>query len=116
MQVKKGIPYDNVLLGSTGLTLNTLGYSNDTGGILNAWVEDPVNPWGQQWLYSSAQQQLVSEINGLCAGALNKTGYYPPGTPIVQVNCTTAGANAAWAYNATTGQFMWGEVLVSSKC
>ena len=36
--VKDGMPNDNILLGDTGLCLNTLGYSNSSGGILNVWV------------------------------------------------------------------------------
>jgi hypothetical protein len=108
----KGPPYDNILLGGaagippSGLTLNTLGYSNSTSGVLNVWTQVPSTPWGQQWVFDEQTGYLSSVINGLCAGSLNSSGVLPAGTAIVQVVCAAVGT-VTWTYNSTTGQFVW---------
>lgn len=106
-----GTPNDNARLGGaagvaySGLNLNTLGYSNSSGGTLNVWSNAPSTPWGQQWAYSG--NQLRSETNGLCAGSTNASGVLPAGTAIVQVPCAN-GAAASWTYEAATGLLRWG--------
>ena len=110
-------PHNNVALGGAGglpplgLYLNTLGFSNATGGILNVWTASPTNPWGQEWAFSSGR--LASLSNGLCAGTSNASGALPAGTAVVQVPCAN-GASAAWSYDAATGLFAWG--LDSALC
>ena len=111
--ISEGTPNDNIRLGGinsippTGLTFNTLGYSNTTGGILNVWSLAPTTPWGQQWRYDAQGGQLISETNGLCAGSFNSTGVLPAGTAIVEVPCASV-STATWSYNSSTGQFVWG--------
>ena len=105
-----GSPNDNVRLGGaagvpwSNLNLNTLGFSNATGGILNVWSAAPSTPWGQQWAFAGGQ--LRSDTNGLCAGSTNASGVLPAGTAIVQVPCSN-GAAAGWAYEAATGLLRW---------
>ena len=109
----EGTPNDNIRLGgtnsipATGLTFNTLGFVNTTGGILNVWVLAPQTPWGQQWRFDDQTGQIVSETNGLCAGSVNASGVLPAGTAIVEVPCASV-STATWTYNSTTGQFTWG--------
>ena len=108
-----GFPRNNVRLGGaaglpyTGLNLNTLGFSNSSGGTLNIWTDSPSNPWGQQWAYSSPRRQLASLTNGLCAGTSNSSGALPAGTTVVQVPCAN-GATAAWDADPATGLLHWG--------
>lgn len=108
--VHGGSPGDNVRLGGaggqpvSGLVLNTLGYDNSTGGVLNVWTDALGTPWGQQW--GLVAGQLVSETNGLCAGTSNASGPLPAGTPVVQVPCAS-GATATWALNASDGHLVW---------
>ena len=111
--VRNGSPSNNVRLGSAGglpatdLVLNTLGYSNSTGGVLNVWTFAPSTPWGQQWEYDvTAGGILRSDTNGLCAGTSNVSGPLPAGTSVVQVSCDS-GATARWSLNASTGQLVW---------
>lgn len=110
--VAEGTPNDNVRLGGintvppTGLTFNTLGYSNSTGGVLNVWSQAPTTPWGQQWRFDEQTGHIISETNDLCAGTVNATGVLPPGTSVVQVPCASV-STATWSYNSSTGQFVW---------
>ena len=92
----------------SGLVLNTLGYDNSTGGILNVWTDAPPTPWGQQWQYDAAAGYLRSLTNGLCAGTVNASSGQPlpAGTQVVQVPCAAVPA-ARWAYDAQSGQFAW---------
>ena len=112
-------PHYNVRLGGataalpyTGLNLNTLGFSNSTGGILNVWVDSPTNPYGQFWGFNASTGQLTNHLNGLCAGTTNSSGPLPAGTAVVQVPCY--GQAAAWAYSPASGLLRWG--LDASLC
>jgi len=90
----------------SGLVLNVLGYSNATGGVLNAWVESANGC--QERAYDTATGRLVSPWNGLCAGTVNASGALPAGTPVVQVPCAGgAGAAIEWDYAVDTGLFTW---------
>jgi beta-glucosidase-like glycosyl hydrolase len=90
----------------SGLVLNVLGYSNATGGVLNAWVES--NNGCQEYVWDTTTGRIRSPWNGLCAGSLNASGVLPAGTPVVQVPCADgAGAAIEWDYGADTGLFTW---------
>jgi len=90
----------------SGLVLNVLGFSNATGGVLNAWVES--NNQCQEYVFSATTGRISSPWNGLCAGSLNASGVLPAGTPVVQVPCADgAGTAIEWDYGADTGLFVW---------
>ena len=105
-------PHHNVRLGGataglpyTGLNLNTLGFSNATGGVLNVWTDSPTNPYGQFWAWQEGQ--LTNLENDLCAGTTNSSGVLPAGTAVVQVDCSS-GPAAAFSYDNATGLLRWG--------
>ena len=111
---RAGRPHDHIELGGVGtvplqnLRLNTLGFSNVTGGIINVWVPADSSPWGEMWTYDASTLYIRNELNGLCAGTLNSTGSLPAGTAVVQVPCASVTA-AQWTYVPATGAFTWGE-------
>lgn len=113
LPILQPFPRHNIHLGGatpslpyTGLNLNTLGFSNSTGGILNVWTDSPENPYGQNWGFTN--DHILSGINGLCAGTSNSSGVLPAGTPVVQVDCAANGLAASWTYQSSTGLFSWG--------
>ena len=95
-----GLPY-------TGLILNTLGFSNASGGELNVWTTTPGGSSAQTWTFSSSTS-AVSSSNGLCAGTANSTGVLPAGTAVVQVPCFAHNAYTSWTWDAATGLLRWG--------
>ena len=83
-----------------GLVLNTLGFSNASKGVLNAWTN--VHNNAQAWVFSPTSGLITSDMNGLCVGTVNASGSapLPAGTAVVQVPCAGGSDAVRWTLGA----------------